>query len=66
MLDFSLSHIGINKESEKALENANKIFKLVDFPVKAGNSYIFKGKEFKWMKKFFCDEIAILLLELEI
>jgi len=53
MLDFSLSHIGINKESEKALGNDNKIFKLVDFPVKADNSYIFNGKEFKGMKSFF-------------
>jgi len=54
ILDFSLSHIGINMENEeKALKNANKIFELFGFPVKVGNSSIFNGKEFEWMKKPF-------------
>ena len=54
ILDFSLSHVGINMESEeKALKNANKIFELFEFPAKAGNSSIFNGKEFEWMKKPF-------------
>lgn len=54
MLDFSLSHIGINTENEEdALKNANKIFELFEFPVKVGNSSIFNGKEFEWMKKPF-------------
>jgi len=54
VLDFSLSHIGINTENEeKALKNANKIFELFGFPVKVGNSSIFNGKEFEWMKKPF-------------
>lgn len=45
MLDFSLSHIGINMENEgKVLENASKIFKLFEFPVKVGNISIFNGK----------------------
>lgn len=57
VLDFSLSHIGINMESEeKALKNANKIFELFGFPVKVGNSSIFNGKEFEWMKKPFLGE----------
>ena len=54
MLDFSLSHIGINTENEEdALKNANKIFELFEFPTKVGNSSIFNGKEFEWMKKPF-------------
>jgi len=57
MLDFSLSHIGINMESEeKALKNANKIFELFGFPLKVGNSSIFNGKEFEWMKNPFLGE----------
>jgi len=48
MLNFSLSHIGINTENEeKALKNANKIFELFGFSVKVGNSSIFNRKEFE-------------------
>jgi len=54
VLDFSLSHVGINTENEEdALKNANKIFELFGFPTKVGNSSIFNGKEFEWMKKPF-------------
>jgi len=57
VLDFSLSHVGINTENEEdALKNANKIFELFGFPTKVGNSSIFNGKEFEWMKNPFLGE----------
>ncbi len=54
ILDFSLSHIGINmKNKEVAMKNASEIFKLFGFPINIGKSSIFNGKEFEWMKKPF-------------
>lgn len=64
ILDFSLSHIGINMENEeKALKNANKIFELFGFPVKVGDSSIFNGKEFEWMKNPFLGENGHIAIE---
>ncbi len=57
VIDFSLSHIGINlKNEEVAMKNASEIFKLFGFPIKIGKSSIFNGEEFEWMKKPFLGE----------
>ena len=54
MLDFDLSHIGINTNSEKeAINNANEIYKMFKFPIKIGKSSVFSGTEFEWMKNPF-------------
>lgn len=51
MLDFKLSCIGINTNSEKeAINNANEIYKMFKFPLKMEESSIFNGEEFEWIK----------------
>lgn len=51
MLGFELAHVGINMENEeKALDTANTISKIFQFPVKNGNSSVFTGTAVEVMK----------------
>jgi len=51
MLGFEFAHMGINEESEdKALNSANLLSYLFNFPLKKGNSSIFAGSTFEIIK----------------
>lgn len=57
MLNFSLAHIGINEISEeKALKEASTFEQMFHFPVKNGNSSIFSGTSFEFMKEPYLGE----------
>ena len=54
MLGFELRHIGVNSGTpEQAMKDAQKIAKLLNWPVKDGNSSTFTGTAFEFMKKPF-------------
>jgi 2-dehydro-3-deoxyphosphogluconate aldolase/(4S)-4-hydroxy-2-oxoglutarate aldolase len=51
MLGFEFAHLGINKESkDKALNSANLLSHLFNFPSKEGTNSIFAGSTFEIMK----------------
>ena len=51
MLGFELRHVGINSGSpEQAEKDAEKIAKLMNWPVKPGNSSVFAGTGFECVK----------------
>ena len=52
MLGFTLRHIGVNcQNSEEAMRQAQRISALLGWPVKEGNSSVFTGTGFEWMKE---------------
>ncbi len=54
MLGLELKHVGLNTETpENAASNADKLFKMLGWKVKDGNSSIFVGEGFEFMKKPF-------------
>jgi 2-dehydro-3-deoxyphosphogluconate aldolase/(4S)-4-hydroxy-2-oxoglutarate aldolase len=54
MLGFDFAHLGINEESEeKAIDAANDLSELFNFPVKIGTSSVFAGTGFEVTKKPF-------------
>ena len=51
MLGFEFAHLGINEESkEKALDSANLLLRLFNFPLKEGTNSIFTGSTFEIIK----------------
>lgn len=51
MLGFEFAHLGINEESKgKALNSANLLSRLFNFPLKEGTNSIFAGSTFEIMK----------------
>jgi len=54
MLGFELRHVGINSGSpEQAMKDAQMLAKLLNWPIKDGNSSTFTGTAFEMMKKPF-------------
>lgn len=54
MLGFEFAHLGINEESEeRAIDAANDLSELFNFPVKIGTSSVFAGTGFEVTKKPF-------------
>ncbi len=54
MLGFELTHVGINSgSSEQAAKDAEVLCKLLGWPVKDGNSSVFAGTGFEFVKKPF-------------
>ncbi|UCF72756.1 MAG: bifunctional 4-hydroxy-2-oxoglutarate aldolase/2-dehydro-3-deoxy-phosphogluconate aldolase [Deltaproteobacteria bacterium] len=54
MLGFEFAHLGINEESEeRAIDAANDLSELFNFPVKIGASSVFAGTGFEVTKKPF-------------
>ena len=57
MLGFHLAHLGINEENrENALQSAELLSRVFNFPVKEGNSSVFAGSDFEVMKKKYLGE----------
>jgi len=51
LLGFEFAHLGINEESkEKALNSANLLLRLFNFPLKEGTNSIFTGSTFEIIK----------------
>jgi len=57
MLGFEFAHLGINEESkDKALNSANLLSRLFNFPVKEGTSSVFAGPAFEVIKNRYLGE----------
>ncbi len=54
MLGFELRHVGINNADAKvALDGASKLASILGLPVKDGNSSVFVGSQFEFLKRVY-------------
>jgi 2-dehydro-3-deoxyphosphogluconate aldolase/(4S)-4-hydroxy-2-oxoglutarate aldolase len=57
MLGFELAHVGINCENEaRALESAGELASIFNLPVKDGNSSVYAGSGFEFIKSQYLGE----------